>query len=114
MSLLASRINGGAKVRGVSVVGNRLREARERIGISQKQLGIKAGLDPSVAGPRINQYETGKHVPDIQTARRLADVLAVPTPYLYAEDDTLAAWILAYTQASPTMRKKITRTVTGD
>jgi transcriptional regulator with XRE-family HTH domain len=100
-------------VREVSVVGYRLREARERLGISQKQLGIKAGLDPSVASPRINQYETGKHVPDIQTARRLAEVLAVPAPYLYAEDDALAAWILAFVQASPATRKRITRSATG-
>ena len=100
-------------MRVVSVVGNRLREARERKGISQKQLGIKAGLDPSVASPRINQYETGKHVPDIQTARRLAEVLSVPAPYLYADDDLLAAWILAYTHASPTMRKRITRKIPG-
>ena len=69
-------------MRSVSVVGSRLREARERLGISQKQLGIKAGLDPSVASPRINQYETGKHVPDIQTAQRLAEVLRVPAPLL--------------------------------
>jgi transcriptional regulator with XRE-family HTH domain len=100
-------------VRSVSVVGHRLREARERLNISQKQLGIKAGLDPSVASPRINQYETGKHVPDIQTARRLAEVLGVPAPYLYAEDDLLADWILAYTHASAAMRKRITRNVGG-
>jgi transcriptional regulator with XRE-family HTH domain len=98
-------------VRSVSVVGSRLREARERLGISQKQLGIKAGLDPSVASPRINQYETGKHVPDIQTAQRLAEVLGVPAPYLYADDDLLAAWILAYSRVTPAVRKKITRTV---
>jgi len=99
-------------VRSGSVVGNRLREAREQLGISQKQLGIKAGLDPSVASPRINQYETGKHVPDIQTAQRLAEVLRVPAPYLYAEDDLLAAWILAYSRVTPAVRRKITRTVT--
>ena len=99
-------------MRGVSVVGNRLREARGRLGISQKQLGIKAGFDPSVASPRINQYETGKHVPDIQTAQRLADVLGVPSPYLYAEEDLLAAWILAYSRVTPAVRRKITRTVT--
>lgn len=99
-------------MRSGSVVGNRLREARERLGISQKQLGIKAGLDPSVASPRINQYETGKHVPDIQTAQRLAEVLAVPAPYLYAQDDLLAAWILAYSQVTPGVRRKITRAVT--
>lgn len=98
-------------MRGVSIVGNRLREARGRLGISQKQLGIKAGLDPSVASPRINQYETGKHVPDIQTAQRLADVLAVPAPYLYTEDDLLAAWILAYSRVTPAVRNKIARTV---
>jgi hypothetical protein len=69
---------------------------------------------PTGSGVVCTRSMSGKHVPDIQTARRLADVLAVPAPYLYAEDDTLAAWILAYTQASPTMRKKITRTVTGD
>jgi transcriptional regulator with XRE-family HTH domain len=100
-------------VRSVSVVGTRLREARERLGISQKQLGIKAGLDLSVASPRINQYETGKHVPDIQTAQRLAEVLGVAAPYLYAEDDLLAAWILAYSRVTPAVRRKITRTVTG-
>ena len=99
-------------MRSVSVVGSRLREARERLGISQKQLGIKAGLDPSVASPRINQYETGKHVPDIQTAQRLAEVLGVPSPYLYAEDDLLATWILAYSRVTPAVRRKITRTAT--
>jgi len=99
-------------VRSDSVVGNRLREARGRLGISQKQLGIRAGFDPSVASPRINQYETGKHVPDIQTAQRLAEILGVPAPYLYAEDDLLAAWILAYSRVTPTVRRKITRTVT--
>jgi transcriptional regulator with XRE-family HTH domain len=96
-------------VQGASVVGNRLREARGRLGISQKQLGIKAGFDPSVASPRINQYETGKHVPDIETAQRLAEVLGVPAPYLYAEDDQIAAWILAYSRVTPAVRRKITR-----
>lgn len=98
-------------MRSVSVVGNRLREARERLGISQKQLGIKAGLDPSVASPRVNQYETGKHVPDIQTAQRLAEVLGVPAPYLYTHDDRLAVWILAYSRVTPAVRRKIMRTV---
>lgn len=36
------------------------------VGCDEPETGIKAGLDPSVASPRINQYETGKHVPDIQ------------------------------------------------
>jgi hypothetical protein len=36
---------------------------------------------------------------DIQTAQRLAKVLEVPAPYLYTEDDLLAAWILVYSRA---------------
>lgn len=100
-------------MRGVSVVGIRLRQAHERLGISQKQLGITAGLDPSVASPRINQYETGKHVPDIQTARNLAEVLGVPAPYLYADEDLLAACILPYGRVRLVVRKRITRNIIG-
>jgi transcriptional regulator with XRE-family HTH domain len=91
----------------MSVVGNRLREARERAGISQKQLGIKAGLDPTVASARINQYEKGKHLPHFETAQQLAKVLGVPVPYFYADDDALAAWILAYAHTSSAVRKSI-------
>ena len=91
----------------MSIVGSRLREARERAGISQKQLGINAGIDPDVASARINQYEKGKHLPHLATAKELAKVLGVPTPYLYADDDALAAWILAYPRVSGAMRKSI-------
>jgi transcriptional regulator with XRE-family HTH domain len=93
----------------VSIVGDRLRQARERAGISQKQLGIKAGIDPGVASARINQYEKGKHLPHLATAKQLARVLGVPTPYLYADDETLAAWILAYARVSTATRKSIIR-----
>jgi hypothetical protein len=34
-------------------------------------------------------------------------VLGVPTPDLYADDDTLAAWILDYTRVSTATRKSI-------
>ena len=91
----------------MSIVGSRLREARERAGISQKQLGIKAGIDPGVASARINQYEKGKHLPHLATARQLAKVLGVPMPYLYTEDETLAAWILAYPRVGIATRNRI-------
>ena len=66
-----------------SVFARRLRAAREAKGVSQKQLGILAGIDQFVASARINQYERGKHVPDLQTAQRLATELNVPVSYLY-------------------------------
>lgn len=38
-----------------SVLARRLRAAREARGVSQKQLGILAGIDQFVASARINQ-----------------------------------------------------------
>ena len=75
------------------VYSRRLREAREAHGISQRNLGIEAGLDEFVASTRINRYETGVHQPDLQTLQRLAAVLDQPVAYFYAEDDELAAVI---------------------
>lgn len=95
----------------VTVVAKRLREARERAGISQKQLGIKAGIDEFSASPRINQYERGKHMPDLLTAERLCRILNVPTPYLYAKDDELAEWILLYGEASLATRRRLLRSL---
>jgi len=91
----------------VSVIAKRLQEARTRVGISQRQLGIKAGIDPFSASPRINQYERGKHTPDYATTMRLAKVLGVPTPYLYAEDDDLAELILRFGKLSKRAKKKV-------
>lgn len=76
---------------GKSIFARRLREAREAVGISQKQLGIQAGIDQFVASARINQYERGKHIPDLLTAQRLAAELGVPVSFLYEPDDDLAA-----------------------
>jgi len=76
-----------------SVFARRLRAAREARGVSQKQLGILAGIDQFVASARINQYERGKHVPDVQTAQRLAAELSVPVSCFYEPDDDLAELI---------------------
>lgn len=72
------------------IVAKRLKQARLTAGLSQKQLGIKAGIDEFSASPRMNQYETGKHVPDLVTLKHIGKALNVPLPYFYAEDDDLA------------------------
>jgi len=64
--------------------------------ISQKDLGIKIGIDPSSASSRMNHYETGRHMPDFQTLKRLAKALDVPVNYLFCETEesaTLASLI---------------------
>ena len=68
----------------------RLKEARLAAGLSQKNLGIAAGIDEFVASTRINRYEKGVHEVDIGTAQKLADVLDIPLAYFYAQDDQLA------------------------
>jgi transcriptional regulator with XRE-family HTH domain len=82
-----------AEKRQLPVYGRRLREARETYGISQRNLGIKIGLDEFVASTRINRYEKGVHQPALRIQQRLAAALDMPLAYFYAEDDELARLI---------------------
>ena len=84
----------------------RLKEARLAVGLSQKQLGIEAGLDEFVASTRINRYELGVHSPDYQIAERLARVLNVPTAFLYCDNDEMAQMILAFHVAPKNLRRQ--------
>ena len=85
----------------------RLKEARKKLGISQKALGMQAGIDELSASPRMNQYEKGKHYPDYDMARRLANVLQVPCSFFYEEDDEVAEMLLLFFTLSASDRKKI-------
>jgi len=67
-------------------VPRRLKHARVQRDLSQRSLGIAAGIDVASASARMNQYERGKHVPDYDTLCQLALVLDVPVPYFYAND----------------------------
>jgi transcriptional regulator with XRE-family HTH domain len=90
--------------RQLPVYSRRLREAREVCGISQRNLGIDAGLDDFVASTRVNRYETGVHQPDLQTMQQLAKVLDLPVAYFYAEDDELARLIKDFKGSSKRKR----------
>ncbi|MCR6627671.1 helix-turn-helix domain-containing protein [Pseudoxanthomonas mexicana] len=89
----------------------RLAQARERAGLSQKQLGILAGFDPSVASPRINQYERGRHEPQLKTAKQLAEVLGVPPAFLYTDDQLLAELLLRWNDLSLKAKKHLLKEV---
>ncbi|MES2956764.1 MAG: helix-turn-helix transcriptional regulator [Pseudomonadota bacterium] len=91
----------------------RLKEARLALGISQKQLGIQAGLDEFVASTRINRYEVGVHAPDYQMVVRLAHVLRVPAAFLYCDSDDMAQMILAFHRA-PRATRRNAMAVLGD
>jgi transcriptional regulator with XRE-family HTH domain len=89
------------------VLAARLKEARLAVGISQRELGIQAGMDPSVASPRINQYERGKHAPDTNTLSKLGQALGMPVAYFFAEDDDLAVLIANFHKLTSAARKRL-------
>ncbi|HHG2907597.1 TPA: helix-turn-helix domain-containing protein [Escherichia coli] len=85
----------------------RLKEARLAAGLSQKRLGIAAGIDEFVASTRINRYEKGVHEADIHTAQKLAQTLNVPLAYFYVENDQLAAIVMNFDKLSEEDKEKI-------
>ncbi len=92
----------------------RLKVARVVAGLSQKRLGILAGIDEFVASTRINRYELGIHETDLATAQRLADVLKVPLAYFYAGSEDLADLILAFPALTQKQKKVIMQILEAD
>lgn len=79
-------------------IPKRLKEARKAANLSQKRLGIQAGIDEFSASARMNHYEKGRHTPDFLTLKQIAKVLKVPVAYFYADSDELAKWIRLFGQ----------------
>lgn len=88
-------------------IPKRLKEARLKAGLSQRDLGVRAGIDAFTASPRINQYERAKHTPDFGTAERLGRVLGVPAAFFYTREDELAELIALFGRLSAADRRKI-------
>ena len=91
-----------------SPLPHRLKAARKAKKISQKNLGILAGIDEFSASSRMNHYEKGKHFPDYDTLHRIASILDVPVPYFYCIDDQMADLIVAYGRMMPERQKHLT------
>lgn len=89
----------------------RLKEARKRKGISQRELGIRTGMDENVASARMNQYEKGKHTPDIEILRSIAKELDVPLSYFFCDDETSAEIVKQLNKLSNDDRKSILKII---
>ncbi|WP_312382537.1 helix-turn-helix domain-containing protein [Atlantibacter subterraneus] len=85
----------------------RLKQARLAKGLSQKQLGILAGIDEFVASTRINRYEKGVHQPNIEIVQQIANVLDIPVGYFYSEDDGLAELLISWNKISIEKKEQI-------
>lgn len=85
----------------------RLKEVRLDMALSQKSLGILAGIDEFAASARINRYEKGVHQASIEVVRHLAKVLEVPVAYFYTEDDELASLVRLWPKLDLEKKKNI-------
>jgi len=91
----------------MSSFAKRLKKARLEAGISQEKLGVLAGIDEMSASARMNQYERGKHMPDVSMVERLATVLKIPAAYFYVEEDDIAELLVDLYRLKQTDRKKV-------
>lgn len=90
-------------------IPKRLNEAMGRRGISQKNLGIRCGIDPSVASSRVNHYCTGRHVPNFSLLEKMATALKMPVAFFYTPDDEIAKLLANYNSLPARSRKEIVR-----
>lgn len=88
-------------------IPKRLKEARKKMKISQKNLGILIGMDEGAASARMNQYERGVHTPDVSTLKLLAEELGVPLNYFFCEDDESAELACLIAKISISDRQKL-------
>lgn len=63
----------------IVTIGEQIRERRKIAGLTQKELGERAGI----AEPTIRRYELGKLNPKIETVAKIAKALDVPTTVFF-------------------------------
>ena len=90
-----------------TIAGRRMRARREELGWSQERVGVAIGIDESSSRARISRYELGVPEPPLPTAKLIAEALGVPLMYLYCEDDTLAALLLALHSLDSSRRESV-------
>ena len=89
------------------MINERLKVARLRAGLSQEKLGKLAGIDPTSASARMNQYERGKHAPDYRLMCKVAEILKMPVSWFYTQDDDMARLQEVFFNLSPEARRDV-------
>ena len=87
--------------------GRRLRYARERIGCSQRGLGVLMGLPPKKASVYINRWERQGKQPGWEAIGKMAEVLGVSPAFFLADDDILAEIILLTGKLAEAEKKRL-------
>ena len=84
----------GPALKPRGVVAARLRQARLLRGLSQREVGVRMGLDKDTASARISRYESESMAISLESLFSLADALQVPAAYLLASSAAMADAIL--------------------
>jgi transcriptional regulator with XRE-family HTH domain len=95
-----------------SPITKRLYQARKNKGISQRELGIRLGMEPSSASSRMNHYEKGRHTPDYDTLKKMADELGVPVAFFFCESDVTAELLCLIDGLSEEQQKTLIEQIT--
>lgn len=82
----------------------RLKQARKAAGISQAELGLRIGFEAGSASSRMNHYEKGRHLPDLETMKRMAKELSVPLGYFFCESEEEAELLILFSKLTPEQR----------
>lgn len=82
---------------------NRLKECREKSGLSQKT--VAASL--KVAAPSVSNWESGKTNPTHENLEKLADLYGVSIDYLLGRDDTKTAPAVEPAEAAAPSREQM-------
>jgi transcriptional regulator with XRE-family HTH domain len=61
----------------------------------------------------MNQYEKGKHTPDIQTLKLIADELGVPLNYFFCEEESSAKLACLIAKLSEEERQELINKLSG-
>ncbi|HGM7061750.1 helix-turn-helix transcriptional regulator [Stenotrophomonas maltophilia] len=91
----------------------RLRQAREWRGLSQREVGMRMGLDKDTASARISRYESGAMSISLEALFELAQALDVPPAYLLATTPAMADVILALGVQSEAQQAKLSQALEG-
>lgn len=65
------------------MLGNRIKQLREELGLKQEELANKLSISPSAIG----MYETNKREPNNELTIKLANFFGVTTDYLLGKSD---------------------------
>lgn len=68
-----------------ALIGMRLKEARESMGLSQRKLGLLTGLSDKT----ISAYEKARVLPPLEVLIRIAKQLNKPVSYFLGEDNAI-------------------------